>query len=135
MSRSLAQQTMGIHWTVTPKANSQYRWDQENQESSQKTCYMKTATNSLLLGQAFKIEWGTDCKKGVANLYGNPQGEWVDHVAGYNTYKILSQCHCILHIIIYRFIFKLWVIVHMIMVQLSVWSQPSFMSRTLTHGY
>ena len=40
---------------------------------------MKKVLPSFLVLQLFEVERCMDSKKGVANLYGNPNGQWINN--------------------------------------------------------
>ena len=69
----------GINGAVPSQAKSQHRRYYERHNPDKDRYRVKKVLPLFLLFQLVEVEWRTDGKEGIANLYGNPNRQWVDN--------------------------------------------------------
>ena len=77
-----------VNGTEPSQAKSQHgRYYKRYDPDKDRYC-MKKMLPSFFVPQLLEVEWCTDGKEGVANLYGGPYGQWINNETRYNAYEI-----------------------------------------------
>ena len=69
----------GVYRAEPSQAEGQHGRDYKRQESNEDRYCVKNMLPSFFLFQFLEVEWCANGKSGVADLYGDPNGQWIDN--------------------------------------------------------